>query len=168
MGVFGNPPLGSVKIEGRNIDFVEIYRSFANPRGQPECPGHIVYEYSYVVRKDVRRQDDFKAHSELVKTGIISKKIVGFTWKGGTFANNLNADEDLKTKVLEIGAPTLLVNANQKNGYVSISAAVGRTGAISIDGVLAKYDLIVGRKAFPSREAFGVYDRIAVHVRNVT
>ena len=168
LGVFGNPPLGSVKIEGRNVDFVEIYRSFAGGRGRNAGPGGIAYGYSYVVKANLGSQHDFKTHVRLVKSGLIIKKVVGFTWEGETFANTLNSDDDLKTKILEIGTPVLFVNANKKSGSVSIaSAKFGRVTTVIVYGVPAKYQLTVGRKAFPTPEAFEVYDRIAGHVKEV-
>jgi hypothetical protein len=63
--------------------------------------------------------------------------------------------------LLDAGMPHLAVLPNKKDGCVAITAAVrgGRS--------FAKYDLKVERKAFPTQEAFEIYDRMSRYIRSI-
>jgi hypothetical protein len=78
----------------------------------------------------------------------------------------LNADSELKNMLLGLGAPHLMVIPNKKDQYVGITPIVSSI-SIVISGIPVKYDMTVGRKAFPTREAFEAYDRIAQHIRKI-
>jgi len=166
LGIFGNPPLGVVKIDGRNIDLVELYRVITG--GDADSPGQVIYYYDYVVRADVGdREEDLKAEVHPIEKGMLRKELVDFEWKGGSLAKSLNADQDLRKMILESGAPRLAVKPDKKDGCVAIKLPQKKWHTtVSIGGIPVKHEFTVGRKAFPSREAFEIYDRIAKHIRS--
>jgi hypothetical protein len=151
------PPLGCVKVEGRNIDLVEVIRF---PGGTSEA-GRIFYRYKYAVKAKVGNlEDELKAEVKPIKKGFPTSEIVDYNWEGGELAQLLNADSELKNMLLGLGAPHLTVIPNKKDQYVGITPIVSSTAIVI-------YDMTVGRKAFPTREAFEAYDRIAQHIRKI-
>lgn len=152
------PPLGCVKVEGRNIDLVEVIRLgslSAGPTGGP-----IVYRYNYVVKAKVGNlEDKLKAEVNPIKKGFPTSEIVDYNWEGGELVQLLNVDSELKNMLLGLGAPRLRVIPNKKDEYVGIMPVVSSTAEI--------YHVTEGRKAFPTREAFEAYDRIARHIRKI-
>jgi hypothetical protein len=160
------PPLGCVKVEGRNIDLVEVSRSLTggeSARGGPL----LVYRYNYAVKANVGDlKDELKAKAKQIKKGFLSREIIDYKWEGGELAQLLNADSELKNMLLGFGSPNLMVIPNKKDQYVGITPIVSST-TIVISGIPVKYDMTVGRKAFPTREAFEAYDRIAQHIRSI-
>jgi hypothetical protein len=157
------PPLGSVKVEGRNIDLVEVIRSFQGTREL----GQIVYRYKYAVKANVGDlEDELKAEVNPIKKGFPTSEIVDYNWEGGELTQLLNADSELKNMLLGLGAPHLMVIPNKKDQYVGITPMVSSL-SIVISGIPVKYDMTVGRKGFPTREAFEAYDRIAQHIRKI-
>ncbi|QQG49452.1 MAG: hypothetical protein HY247_03900 [archaeon] len=161
-GIFGNPPIGSLKLYGRSADFVEVYRK---PVRGSRGPGQILYSYLYVVRINIGNQDDFNASTEPFKKGLLKRETIGFDWKGGRLASALNSDVELKRSVIEIGFPDIRVRANKRDGYVGIGAPV-RWDTLAVNGVPVKHLLMVG-KNLPSRESFDVFDEIARQVRGL-
>jgi hypothetical protein len=179
LGIFGNPPLGVIKIEGRNVDVVELYRvvtgggggAAAGGRGAySHRPSQVIYYYDYVVRANVGdREEDLKAEIHPIEKGLLHKELVDFEWKGGSLAKSLNADQNLRKMIIEIGVPNLAVKPEKKDGCIAIKLPQKKWHTtVSIGGILVKHDSTVGRKAFPSREAFEIYDRIAMHIRTET
>jgi hypothetical protein len=151
------PPLGCVKVEGRNIDLVEVIRS---SEGTSEL-SRIFYRYKYAVKAKVGNlEDELKAEVKPIKKGFPTSEIVDYNWEGGELAQLLNADSELKNMLLGLGAPHLMVIPNKKDQYVGITPIVSSTAFLI-------HDMTVGRKAFPTREAFEAYDRIAQHIRKI-
>jgi hypothetical protein len=164
----GMVPLGCVKVEGSNIDFVEMYR-FIEPKrsfsvgvgpinlGTPS--DSIAYEYTAVSRIDVGESEkDLRAEIDYVTKGLMKKEIVDFHWKGGALADRLNQDVQLKTMLQAIGMPFMEVSASKKDGYVDITQGHTRAGA---------FDLSVGKYDFPNSQVMSVYDRIFGIVRKM-
>jgi hypothetical protein len=168
------PPLGCVKVEGRNIDLVEVCRFFGGSRSAVGFGGSasgggplLTYRYNYVVKANVGNlEDKLKAEAERVTKGLLGREIIGYRWLGGELAQLLNADSELKNMLLGFGSPKLMVVPNKKLQYVEITPIVSST-TIVIGGVPVKYNMTVGRKEFPTREAFEAYDRIAQHIRSI-
>jgi hypothetical protein len=158
------PPLGSVKVDGRNIDLVEVSRfsvGGSSGAGGGGTAGYIVYRYNYIVKTKVGDlEDELKVEVNPIKKGFLTSEIVDYNWEGGELAQLLNADSELKNMLLGLGAPHLMVIPNKKDQYVAIMPIVSST-AIGIS------DMTVGRKAFPTREAFEAYDIIAQHTRKI-
>jgi hypothetical protein len=170
-GMKNIPPLGSVKVEGRNIDLVEVTRIGVGGSGASSgggTGGHLVYRYNYVVKANVGNlENKLKAEAKQIKKGFLNREIIDYEWEGGELAQLLNADSELKNMLLELGSPHLMVIPNEKDQYVEITTAVSPITTIVIGGIPVKYELTVGRKAFPTREAFEAYDRIAQHIRKI-
>ena len=160
------PPLGCVKVEGRNIDLVEVSRIGAG--GSSGGPGHLVYRYNYVVKANVGNlENKLKAEAKQIKKGLLNSEIIDYNWEGGELAQLLNTDSELKNMLLELGSPNLMVTPYKRDQYVGIMPVISPITTIVIGGIPVKYDGIVGRKAFPTREAFEAYDRIAQHIRSI-
>ena len=153
----GGMVLGSVKVEGRNINLVQVER----------IPTQLVYQYRYIVRANV---DDFEkqleAKGEPKKKGFMSKEVVDYEWKGKDLAQRLNGDSDLTNMLLKEGVDKLEVKPDKKHNCVRISPIVTAT-RVSIGGIPVKGGLTVGRKEFPTPGAFETYDRIAQHIRSI-
>lgn len=154
------PSLGCVKVEGQNIDLVEVIRLgslSAGPTGSP-----IVYRYNYVVKAKVGNlEDKLKTEVNPIKKGSPTNEVVDYNWEGGELAQLLNADSELKNMLFGLGGPHLMVFPNKKDQYVGITPIVSSTF------IAFPPEMTVGRKAFPTREAFEAYDRIAQHVREI-
>jgi hypothetical protein len=136
-GIFASSyVLGCVKVEGRNLDLVQVER-------QPSQMTPPPYGYNYVVRLIVEGLEG--------KLWAGTKPIgpVDFQWQGGYLAQLLNADSDLQDMLLRAGLNKLLISPDKRNQCVRITP------------------LTVERKAFPTREAFEAYDRIAQHIRSI-
>jgi hypothetical protein len=180
LGIFGNPPLGVVKIDGRNIDVVELYREVRGGGGggvgpgghgyHQHAPSEVFYYYDYVVRGAVgEREDDLKAEVHPIEKGFLHKELVDFEWKGGKLAESLNADRDLRKMILDGGAPHLTVKPDKKDECVAIKMPHGGWHTtVTVGGIPIRHEFAIGRKAFPSHEAFEIYDRIAMHIRSET
>ncbi len=120
------PPLGCVKVEGRNIDLVEVSR-LAQVVGSRGGPGHLVYRYNYVVKANVGNlENKLKAEAKQIKKGFLSSEIIDYNWEGGELAQLLNADSELKNMLLGLGAPHLMVIPNKKDQYVGITPVFHR------------------------------------------
>jgi hypothetical protein len=171
--------LGNVKIEGRHLDFIQVGKSSvpaSNTRLLPGQSGYTRaqeqgstrYDYHYVVRAKVAGLErtleaEFKPIEK--RKGLFGKEVVGFQWDGGDLAQRLNADADLKTMLLKAGVHSLLIKPEKEHQRVRITPPTGPE-ALSFD--FGRHPAILGRKAFPTRDAFDVYDRIAQHIRSIT
>jgi hypothetical protein len=170
--------LGSVKVDGRNIDLVQVEKisvSASEPTLQPGKAGYTReigqgstrYDYHYVVRAKVaglesKLQAEFKPIEK--RKGLFGKEVVGFKWEGGELAQRLNSDSDLKNMLLKEGVHRLLIKPEKEHQCVRITPPTGQE-TFSFDFGL--HPAILGRKAFPTREVFEVYDKIAEHIRNI-
>jgi hypothetical protein len=170
----GTVPLGCVKVEGKNIECVEMYRFFQQNQGGVKIggvglskPGSILYKYQFVSRVDVgEREKDINAHIEYQTKGLVKKELVDFNWQGGRLAQDLNVDAELKELLERSGIPPLVIHANKKDGYVAISEgqAIGGWMRSEKGGM---FDLTIGKHNFPSQQAFALYDKIMSHIRNM-
>lgn len=72
-GAFGNLPLKVIKVEGRNIDLVELYRA--------PSKHNFYYLQNYVIKANVRGLvRDLKATLMPVYQGVVSPRAVGYRW----------------------------------------------------------------------------------------
>jgi hypothetical protein len=72
-GAFGNVPLKVIKVEGRNIDLVELYRMSSKQS--------FYYLQNYIVKVNVRNlTQDLRAILMPVYQGVISSRVVGYKW----------------------------------------------------------------------------------------
>jgi len=154
--VFGNdqldvPPWGVIRVEGRNIEFVEPL--VMNLPGGGGGTGKrradaINVVISYLLRAEIDDEDDFTAIGDL-------------DWEGGNLAGLLNADGELKRMLEGLGQPRIRVKGHKADSYVSISLL--ERGNLSRDSMVKTF----GLRDFPSAEEFAVYDRIAGHVKSM-
>jgi hypothetical protein len=181
--------LGNVKVEGRNLDLVQVGKISATARdkedggygersGQKLQPGEsgytrergqgsIKYDYHYVVRAKVaslerKLKAEFKPIEK--RKGFFGKEVVGFQWEGGDLAQRLNSDADLKNMLLKEKIQRLLIKPEKEHQCVRITPP---TGGETFSFDFGRHPAILGRKAFPTREAFDIYDRIAHHIRSI-
>lgn len=127
-------------------------------------PGQVEYTYHYIVRPSVSgREKQVEAEIQLVKKGFLRREVVDFRWKGGDLAQQLNADDDLRKMLLREGLSQLSIieiYADTQNHCTRIT--LQPQGQQRVGNILT-----IGR-AFPPREAFDIYDRIADHIRRFT
>ena len=170
--------LGNVKVEGRNLDLVQVGKisvSASDPKLRPGQSGYtrergqgsIRYDYHYVVRVKVaglepKLEAEFKPIEK--RKGLFGKEVVGFQWKGGELAQKLNSDSDLKNMLLKEGLHRLLIKPEKEHQCVRITPPTG-PATFSID--FGRHPSIIGREALPTREAFEIYDKIAQHIRSI-
>jgi hypothetical protein len=164
LGVFGLNPTGVVKVSGRNIEVVEMYRVIEGGVSRP------LYKYQYVTRIDVgEREDQFNCKIDYVMDGAINRELVNFGWKGGRLAQALNVDGELKSMLTKSGIPPLVVRANKKDGCVALSLGQLMGGWTRKDGspVGCPFPISYGKYDFPSQQSFEMYDRIMGHVKTM-
>ena len=178
MGELASFPLGCVKVEGRNIDLVQVEReslSARQPNLQPgeksytreRAQGSMRYDYHYLVRAKVAGlENKLKAELKPIekRKGLFGKEIVGYQWEGEELAKRLNSDADLKKMLLKGSMHRLSVVPEKEHDCVRITPPPGPE---TIDFNFGSHPLILGRKMFPTRETFGIYDKVAQHVRGL-
>jgi hypothetical protein len=145
------PPWGVIKVEGRNVEFVEPV--VMNVPGGGGGAGKnrrdaMNVTMSYLLRAMIGDEGDFSATSQ---TG----------WEGGSLAEALNTDDELKRMLEGLGRPRIRVRGHKADSYVSISQL--ERGSLSGGSMVKTF----GLRDFPSAEEFAVYDRIAGHVKSV-
>ena len=162
MAIIGVPSLGCVKLEGCNIDYVEMFRyiehkhsgfsvgigdiNISNPSD------NLAYEYTASTRFDVGdNEKELRAEIDYVTKGLVKKEVVNFSWKGGALAQRLNQDVQLRSMLTAMGMPWIEVSANKKDGFVEVGQGHTRAGT---------FDLSTGKYDFPSSQMLAVYDHI--------
>lgn len=145
------PPWGVIRVEGRNVEFVEpLVMNLPGGGGgtgkrRADAINVII---SYLLRARIDGEEDFAATSNS-------------DWEGGKLADLLNADEELKRMLEDLGQPRIRVKGHKADSYVSISLL--ERGSLSGGSVVKTF----GLRDFPSAEEFAVYDRIAAHVKSM-
>lgn len=160
--------LGFVKIEGKDIDLIQVDRQ---PTGNT---GQMMYQYHYVVKANVEGlENKLKAESKPITKGMFSKEVIDLRWDGGEIAQLLNADSELKKILLKEELDKIIVRADRKQQSVSIThpPKIPRQVSVSIGGLptipIRGGGMTVGRKEFPTLEEFEAYNRIAHYVRGI-
>jgi len=150
-----------IKIEDRNIDFVQVHR-LPSTSGRPS-----ELSYQYALRADIKDLED-KLKAEVSpptywKLDLAQKRVVDFRWLGGELARLLNADSDLKDMLLKGGLDRLVIVPDKKHQLVKIIHMPGTWTTITVGSV----STVIGRKALPTPEDFEAYDKMAHHVRSI-
>jgi len=143
--------LGTVKIEGRNIEYVQVTKhtqTHPGSKGRSTTSVHYNYHYGLMANVDTSLGDKLKAEAKPIRKSFFNRTIVDYKWEGGDLAQLLNADMDLKKILIEEGIDNLWTNPSENFQYVWIS----RRGE---------------RKEFPTQKTFEAYDRIAQHIREI-
>lgn len=162
-----SPILGHVKVQDRNIDLVQVEMK-QHMDAEGDCVEYFEYFYHYVVQAKVKGlESKLKAKVKPIKEGFLSREVVDFNWEGRELAQLLNADSTLRNMLLREGLnqlPNMEVRPHEKHQCIRITKQpkireYTKAGFGSIQ--------TVGRKEFPTREDFEIYDRIAQHIRSI-
>ena len=150
------PRLGVVKVEGHDIEYVEVIRWFPQSRG-PVI--RVSYHYACVMRVDVGQ-----LAKELTATTVATSSVDpdlpdGTCWQGGWLAGILNGDGELRTQLQKAGSPFLSIYANPLENYVAILK--DSPGRAESNGITVKY----GKWDFPTPEDLAVCERIFQKVK---
>ena len=139
--------LGTVKIEGQNIEYVLVTKHTypkRTPKGKASTGSY--YRYGYGRKGSVEGlQDKLEARAKPIRKSFFNRTIVDYTWEGGELTKLLNADMDLKRMLIEEGINNLWTNASKNLQYVWIT----RQG---------------DRKEFPTQKTFETYNRIMQNI----
>jgi len=152
--------IGSVSVEGKNIDVVEVEMKLVGGGfDSDEFHGDIgystsVYRFNYVVQAEIDGlENKLKAEAKPIKKGFLSKEVVGLKWEGGSLAQLLNVDSNLRDILLREGLFETEIRPDKKNRCVRV-----RQKQFHSKTALA----------FPTLEVFEIYGKIAEHIRNFT
>jgi len=183
------PPIvmGCVKIEGRNLDVIIVqvglelfnyhYVVRANIDGL-ESELHADFKSDWNKRCCLKK--DFK----WIDKTLITQEMSNAHWEGGELAQLLNADSDLTSTLYSEGVDRLEIRPDKGRRCVRIVHPIVhayRWGYSKKDMMPGDYTYIMGhdsdgnphehftlgKKQFPTREAFESYDRIAYAIRRV-
>ena len=188
--------LGHVKIESRNIDAILVQYSSSgggdSEGGPDEAMAH--YRYFYVVRANIdglesKLKADFKSswhdrcsqkrNFSWINTIPLDGNVSDCRWEGGELAQLLNTDSELSQTLYSQGLDRLEIRSDRSRRCVRIEHWHWKvySGKDSGPGDLKnKYDhrvatgtyiSSIGRKQFPTREAFEAYDRIAYAIKAI-
>ena len=145
--------IGSVKVENRNINLVEIEMKAGGGEWEGIDFSANVYRYNYLVQAKIDGlENKLKVEAKPIKKGFLSKEVVGLKWEGGSLAQLLNADSDLKTKLLQEGLVEIEIRPDKKNQCIRIRQKPFHSKTML---------------ALPTRDAFEIYDRIAQRIRRL-
>lgn len=188
--------LGCVKIKDRNLDVILVqYSSSGGGSDSGPDETHGMYFYFYVTRASVgglesELKADFKPKWRdrcCLKRGfrwldqsLIGEEIPACSWEGGKLAKLLNDDSSLTRMLFSEGLDSLEVRPDRSRRCVRILHMHWWRSSGGIDRGQGDYKDIydgsvpggtylstVGRKQFPTRGAFEVFDRIAFAVRSL-
>jgi len=146
--VEGSYAYGLARVEDRNINFVEISMDVDGDRNSS-------FYCTYHARGNIEGYDDaVDVEGESTRKGLLSRRVVDYQWTGGDLAQSLNGDAALKTQLLATQA-----------GPISVKPSLRFHGTVSIRHGNTTWGGAWKKRAFPTRDAFEIYDRIAHHIR---
>ncbi len=194
-GIATDPPIGTIKVEGKNFDLIELHHRVVGKSSGMSIGGVITIKpndnqspqdllQKYIVRADTSMGRDLKVELKATEKGFMSKEIVGYEWKGGKLAQALNSDAELERMLLNVyDKADIKVDVNEKFKYLMISGENrrrGRSVGLNIGGINTSTLMGVAKKvtegkdllkmwkeSFPTFEELGVYDRIAFTIRSL-
>lgn len=110
------------------------------------------YQAHFIVRKQVASDADAAARTVVSTRGRFgAKSVAGVSWDGaGRLADALNADGDLNAMIAGQKPADASIYVEPMDGHVRIRGRWASASSFAI-----------------SREQFGIYDRIAGHVRSL-
>jgi len=180
---FRYPPfvMGCAKIEDRNLNVIIVQ------------VGNELFNYHYVVRANVEDLEsklhaDFKSNwhdrcclkkdFKRLDKNLIAKEVSNSHWEGGELAQLLNADSDLTSMLYSEGLDQLEIRPDRGRRCVRILHSIlhaYRRGYSKKDMLPGDYTYTMGdeekhtlgKKQFPTPEAFEAYERIAYTIKKV-
>jgi hypothetical protein len=194
-GIATDPPIGTIKVEGKNFDLIELHhRVVAKSSGMTiggvitiksndnQAPQDLLQKY--IIRTDTSLGRDLKVELKAKEKGFMNKEIVGYEWKGGKLAQALNSDAELEKMLMSVYEKAdIKVDVNEKFNYIMISGdnrRKGRSVGLNIGGINTSTIMDVTKKvtegedllkmwkeSFPTLQELQVYDRIAGDARTV-
>jgi len=146
------PRMGVVKVEGHDLEYVEVIRLFPRSRG-PVI--RVSYYYACVMRAEVGQlAGELNATTLGAAMSDLDRPPSDIVWQGGWLAGILNADGELRTLLQKAGSPGLRIFANPRDNYVAIIKH--SPGTVVSTGIMVKF----GKWDFPNLEDLAVYDHI--------
>ena len=146
------PRMGVVKVEGHDLEYVEVIRLFPRSRG-PVI--RVSYYYACVMRAEVGQlAGELNATTLGAAMSDLDRPPSDIVWQGGWLAGILNADGELRTLLQKAGSPGLRIFAYPRDNYVAIIKH--SPGTVVSTGIMVKY----GKWDFPNLEDLVVYDHI--------
>ena len=151
--------IGSVSVEGKNIDLLEVEMKLVGGGFDGEFHGDIgystsVYRFNYVVQAEIAGlENKLKVETKPIKKGFFGKEVVGLKWEGGSLAQLLNGDNNLRDTLLREGLFEIEIRTDKKNRCVRIRQKPFHSKTV-LD--------------FPTLEVFEIYNKIAEYLRSIT
>lgn len=156
---------GYVKIEGRNIDIVQVEIEQA----ADDRPYMRSY-YHYLVLANVEGLEKrLEAKVKPDRKGFLGREIVSYRWEGGELAQRLNDDPELRSMLpreWSNQSPDIEVRAHVKPRRIPM---IGKPPQEFLDAQAAFNPCVRitnTRANLPTREAFEIYDRIAQNIHS--
>jgi hypothetical protein len=194
-GIATDPPIGTIKVEGKNFDLIELHHRVVAKSSGMTIGGVITLKSNdnqgtqdllqkYIVRADTSLGKNLKVEMKAKEKGFMNKEIVGYEWKGGKLAQALNSDAELEKTLMNVyDKADIKVDVNEKYNYLMISGENkrrGRSVGLNIGGINTstimgvakqvadgKDVLKMWKESFPTLDELQVYDRIAYNIRNL-
>lgn len=108
---------GCIKLEGRNIQFIELWRM--------DSKGGAMVTIAYLVRANIGdNEKDFNASWTAPFASFLKSGMKEYSWKGGLLAQSLNSDIVLKEMLMPYQR-ALKIHVESKNQYVAIVENLG-------------------------------------------
>ncbi|HXZ24424.1 MAG TPA: DUF3592 domain-containing protein, partial [Methanomassiliicoccales archaeon] len=174
-GSLSDPVVGSVRVDGKRFDQVEVWRVKGDARGDYENGNWYLYWYIFIVKVQTRsRAKEFEA--DLSWTEGLNSELGQIDWVGGELCRALKTDSALTDLLLALGMPNVHVGrpkigstpalSNARLGYVGIQFSL-RVETLNKDGQPLERRITYSKDNLPLREEIEAADRIARHVRDL-
>jgi len=166
----------AIKVLGRNIEFVTIrFKSGAMNKGggmeisptatMSKKSSKPKFGFTHIVKGLAgKRADDLLAELRASTKGLISKEVVDVTWQGGRLAATLEADADLKRRLIGQQASGVSVAADEKSDCIRIEYDAHVKDVVEKKGFIVK-ETVTRFEELPPMEVFEICDQIAQKIK---
>lgn len=151
--------VGLIKVEGSNVDLVEMGKTMMGGGSRPQSPPGWAYGIFYLIRKDMGDLPD-QYNAEFVPSGMSPYQGGRGSWTGTDLAVKLNADEELWTLMREQWSEGLKIRSYGKDDCIVLYRE--RSGHPQKGAIMTAW----GADEAPSRAEFEIMDRIALLVKD--
>ena len=174
-GAFGHEH--TIKIAGRNVELVTIHPKSGVQKGGGASIGPSFSKSSQAMKPKFsfnhivvglagKNPADLKVELKPVTKGFLSKETVDLSWEGGRLAATLNADPELKRKLLEEQASEVSVSADEKNNAIQIEYVAKVKDIVETKGFVVK-QTTTRFEELPPMGVFEICDKIAGYAKSV-